>query len=312
MSAADELTLSLTVDGRDVDARCSVKANMTSKISHVISLVLSRVSGNSEEVLTLASCHPHDNENLLGATKTSELAENATSESFINLHWENAAKDLEGVYKCEAHAIDKENNQVMLEDTTQLILTENPALTVVPKVIYAGVTREIVLKCSTNDVTAIGVKNVLSIGLKAVRNDVGVVLASVDIFSGTEQVYSSEDAQVTSSLGGKQNDLSMTWKYPGLDKSGHYVCEITATNQKNESVHFLKSIDINVQEGSLDEIISDLKSVEAERDNLVSQVQVMKQDLSNNQITINNLSKDLQFWEYLPRDCSNFNLTQKY
>lgn len=269
-AVAGDVSLEFLRVNQQLDIRCSFLANSSLDISHISSLVLSREDGDNSEVLATASVYEDGNENLLGATKTSALFADMSSESFVNLRWTAARSDLDGDYKCELNGFDKDNQHVLLfKDKTLKLTDTDPILTLKPEVAQVGLTRMLTLNCSVNSMSDLKLKQIISILLTAVREGQDEHLTSVDIFDGTKIFPGSQDANVTAQLGTKVNYLATSWVHPSTVLNGGYQCEVTALDSNSKPAHFIRLVNVSVTDPTQDQLVSHIHSWEQQYDDTV-------------------------------------------
>ena len=248
------------------------------------SLTLYKLHGATEEVLATASLYNDDqnNLNLHNAMKTSSFSPDLTHESFINLRWRTATKDLDGQYRCELDALDSHNSLVKQSDSHKLTLTgTDPAMTLTPGDVTVGLTRMMTLNCSVKSISALGMKALFSIDLKAVRNGQGVVLSSAHVVKGNEIFPGSEDANITAHLGSSNGYLAMSWPHPQNNLTGRYICEVNGFNSGYSPVNFVRYVDVDVTTPTQDQLVAHIQTWEQKYGYLTDQHNVALNTIAN-------------------------------
>ena len=104
-----------------------------------------------------------------------------TAESFLSAQWLNSDPIHADEYKCEAIAVGEDNLPLFLTATNQVNLA--PSVFPEPEVIHLGLTRQLDLTCSMDDLSVVNMSSPMSLSLLRIHAETEQLLSTVTVSS---------------------------------------------------------------------------------------------------------------------------------
>ncbi|NP_001191643.1 fibrinogen-related protein 2 precursor [Aplysia californica] len=284
-----------------LNINCTVSDPTGKNISHVISVVISRVSGTEKSVL--ASVSSYDKlkpiSHVQSGTVSGIIQDEAASESFLGILWDHSDPSQTGTYTCEANAVGKDFLPVVLTTSKQItVQSVEPSVIAHPWVIQLGLTRELQLTCAVDDPPSVGISTPISVTLFRVHGQTEQVLSTVSAFGPAALMPGVTGATVEGQIGTGQRYshiyLKMSWIYPDSHLTGKYICEIAGTDYRGNPVLIKNSATVATVEPPREQLVEKINNLDSQ---LQQKTELLDQ-LENNPVLFPQISK-----------CDDLNLT---
>ncbi|KAH9514278.1 hypothetical protein Btru_028592 [Bulinus truncatus] len=140
-------------------------------------------------------------------------------------------------------------------------------ITAKPENIRLGLSTEFSVQCQVQPgVHDTGLTSVLLLTINRIVNGSPVMLAEVKPSSQASAKHGAENAKVYGALRSYQNYLNVTWKYPGADLAGEYLCEGVGVDASGKHVVFADTTTVTREYATQDEYVASLFELHTELD----------------------------------------------